>query len=267
MKLLKGFSVKNIEFGLEKVSERWVSRSLLYKYLEDTELCDDVDRTIYLTPSATRDITKSPAVSLSGETIRTVLDHLGHSETGYVLFRKADQIEVVNPPLKVNMDAMVEGFDPYMLKDIFDDQPYVGVVLVRLGRFGVVLLRGEKIVESKTQGRYVKNRHRAGGSSQRRFERSRERLVRELYDKVCEISTSIFEPFLGKIITVYLGGERHTLNGFKKRCTVFTQQKIPVSSRILSVGDPNNKAINQIHKDVYKSKIQVFKLIRLLKNP
>ena len=252
----------DIDFNLEKVSERWVTRSALYKHLEDTEFCDDVDRTIYLTPSATVDINKAPPVALSGGSIRTILNYLGHSETGYVLFRKADHIEVVTPPLIMNMDAMVEGFDSYMLKDIFDDKSYVGVVLVRLGRFAVVLLNGEKIIESKTQGRYVKNRHRAGGSSQRRFERSRERLIRELYDKVCETSTRIFQPFLDEINSVYMGGEKHTINGFMKRCMMFNEQKVLVPSRILSVGDPNQKAINQIHKEGYKSKIQVFKLIR-----
>ena len=249
-------------FKLEKLSERWMTRSVLYKHLDDSEFGNNVDRTIYLTPLATMDINKASPVALSGESVNAIVDYLGYSETGYVLFRNSDHIEVVTPRLKMNMDAMVEGFDFYMLKDVFDDQPYVGVVLVRLGRFAVVLLRGEKIIDSKTQGRYVKNRHRAGGSSQRRFERSRERLVRELYDKVCEISSSIFRPFLGQINSVYLGGEKHTLNGFMKRCLLFNEKKVLVPSRLVSVGDPNQKAINQIHKEVYKSKVQLFKLIR-----
>jgi peptide subunit release factor 1 (eRF1) len=135
------------------------------------------------------------------------------------------------------------------------------VVLLRLGRFAVGVLNGDKLVASKTEGRYVKNRHKAGGSSQRRFERSRERLVRELYDKTCETVESIFSPHVDDLTKVFFGGEKHTLNAFQKRCGYLSNLKDKISSRRLNVGEPNQKALEAITEEVYSSRIMTFKLV------
>ena len=115
--------------------------------------------------------------------------------------------------------------------DVLDSRPVVGIVLLRLGRYAVAVLRGNRLLATKTDTRYVKNRHRKGGSSQRRFERSRERLVRELYDTTCRMTRSVFEPHLREIDYVMLGGERGTLNGFVKRCRLMQDLEPKTLSR------------------------------------
>ena len=47
-------------------------------------------------------------------------------------------------------------------------------MLVRLGRFSVATYRGGKLAASKTDSRYVKGKHHAGGTSQLRYTRVRE---------------------------------------------------------------------------------------------
>ena len=102
----------------------------------------------------------------------------------------------------------------------------------------------------------MKNRHKAGGSSQRRFERSRERLIRELYDKTCEISKEIFGPYESRIDHLFFGGEKHTINGFQKRCIYINRFKNQTLERsLLFQHDPNQKTLENIHKEVWKSKL------------
>ena len=154
------------------------------------------------------------------------------------------------------MDAIAEGQDIFMLEDLFSDPIVIGVILVRLGRFAVGLFEGGTLLASKTEGRYVKNRHRAGGSSQRRFERSRERLIRELFDKTCLTAHSILgggeqSP---RLDYVFLGGEKHTLNQFIKRCEFLRNLQNKVLSRTLHVENPNQKALEGISAEIYKSK-------------
>ena len=101
----------------------------------------------------------------------------------------------------------------------------------------------------------VKSRHRAGGSSQRRFERSRQRLIRELYDKTCEVARALFEPRIRQIDYIMLGGERNTLNGFAKRCRLMQDLKPKTLSRLLSVDRPNQLALQSISREIWKSRV------------
>ena len=67
------------------------------------------------------------------------------------------------------------------LVELLERKRCVGVFLLRLGGFSVGLLRDGYVVDSKTDRRFVKNRHRKGGQSQRRFERIREKQIHELF--------------------------------------------------------------------------------------
>ena len=134
----------------------------------------------------------------------------------------------------------------------------IGVVLLRLGRYAVAVLRGDKLLATKTDSRYMKNRHRAGGQSQRRFARSRERLIRELYDKTCEVTRAVFEPYQGQMKYVMLGGEIGTLDGFVKRCGLMQRLEPKTLSRRLSVNRPNQRALEGIAYEVWKSRVTFF---------
>ena len=134
----------------------------------------------------------------------------------------------------------------------------IGVVLLRLGRYAVGVLRGDTLVASKTGTRHVKSRHRAGGSSQRRFERSRERLVRELYDKTCEVVTDVFSPHDRSIDYVLFGGERHTLRGLVQRCRYLSSLERKTLTRVLEVDRPGQKALEGIVGEVWTSRALIF---------
>ena len=110
---------------------------------------------------------------------------------------------------------------------------------------------------SKSGTRHVKNRHRKGGSSQRRFERSRERLMREYFDKVCVEARRLIEgqPGEGRAIEYVLyGGEAGTVRGLRERCDYVEKLRAPTLARLLAVDRPGHKAMQAMGAEVYSSK-------------
>ena len=167
-------------------------------------------------------------------------------------------IAAVVPPFPVQENVAAEKAHTAPLIRLLGNELLVGVVLLRLGRYAVGVLRGSELVASKTGSRYVKSRHRAGGSSQRRFERSRERLVRELFDKACEVSQDVLSPFGERIDYILLGGERHTLRSFAQRCSHLKAREGITLSRVLQVDRPGQKALEGISGEVWKSRVLTF---------
>ena len=180
------------------------------------------------------------------------------SETGAVVFAGDERVLVILPPFPVAETSFHADAHVAPMLSLLDTRPVVAVVLLRLGRYAVGVIGGDRLLASKTGTRYVKNRHRQGGSSQRRFERSRERLVRELYDKVCVVAGDIVGPFGDRIDYLMLGGERHTLNGFAKRCRLVRELGPKTLDRRLPVDRPGQKALEAAIRDIWVSKVLTF---------
>ena len=187
-----------------------------------------------------------------------IIEVVGESDTGVAVFVKADQIVAVQPPVPLTTDARASGMLSEPLRELLGSSLVIGVVLLRLGRYAIGVLRGDKLLATKTDSRYMKNRHRAGGQSQRRFARSRERLIRELYDKTCEVTRGIFEPYIGEMEHVMLGGERGTLDGFAKRCRLMRELESKTLTRHISVHRPDQRALEGIAYEVWKSRVTFF---------
>ena len=187
------------------------------------------------------------------------LEESGSGDTGAVVFATDGRIVVVRPPIPLRNDIRAAGAHTDGLRSLLSSEPVIGVILLRLGRYAVGVLRGESLVATKTDSRYMKNRHRAGGQSQRRFQRSRERLIRELYDKTCEITRTVFSPHISEMEYIFLGGERGTLNGFVKRCPMIQRElESKLLARRLTVDQPNQKALKSISREVWKSGVTFF---------
>lgn len=191
--------------------------------------------------------------------VATALEESIGSDTGVAVFVTGERVVAIRPPIPLDADIRVADAHTDPLRGLLRSESVIGVVLLRLGRYAVGVLKGEKLIATKTDSRYMKNRHRAGGQSQRRFERSRERLIRELYDKTCEITRSVFTPHLDEMEHLLLGGERGTLNGFLKRCPLIQRELKPkILARRLAVDQPNQKALKGISREVWKSDVTFF---------
>ena len=256
--LVSGDIVRNI-LGNIWVGTKRMDRRSLFRYIEQPERRENIIETLYIRPESMQSVLTLSKIA--EPMTRSILQESGSSITGIVIYRTKEEVVVVEPPFRVLKDSMLPAEDATMLKDIFDDTRCVGVVLLRLGRYAVGVLRGEVLLATKTDRRYVKNRHRAGGSSQRRFERSRQRLIRELYDKVCVVAFETFQPYESLISNIFFGGEKQTIRGFQKRCKPISSMRSKFHPRILQVDAPNQKALESIHREVSMSTVRTFRAI------
>ncbi|MDE3096682.1 MAG: hypothetical protein KGK07_11885, partial [Chloroflexota bacterium] len=179
-------------------------------------------------------------------------------ETGSVLFAGASEALLVLPPLPV--EAAIDYSELYAapLRASLERRRGVAVLLLRLGGFSVGFFRGEALADAKTDQRFVKNRHRKGGQSQRRFDRIREKQTDELFGKACATSREKLAPYEAEIEHVFFGGDRHTLQAFHKQCSYFERFGPRVMRRVLPVaGDPRRASLEAMPREVWSSDVYV----------
>ena len=205
--------------------------------------------TIYLKPG---DTAESPEWRERLARLRGTPEENG---CGLVGFRSGDRALVIAPPFPVTESSQHESWNEEPLWSLLDMERLVGVVLVRLGRYSVAVYRGEDLASSKTDSRYVKGKHHAGGTSQLRFTRVREGQMRRLYVKVCETVRAQFEPLAGELDHVVLGGERFTLNGFLKVCPRLEEYKNITLKRRLNIRDPKRDTLDDLGSMLYESRV------------
>src|SRR5436189_331260 len=115
---------------------------------------------------------------------------------------------VVRPPFGLGHDR---DYDLVRLGPLFEalaEDHVVAAVLVRLGGYAVGVFDGERLVASKVGSRFVKDRHKKGGSSANRFRRRREEQARALIDDAAEVAVRVLEPWRGRVERTALGGAR-----------------------------------------------------------
>ena len=159
---------------------------------------------------------------------------------------------LVAPPFPVTETRALAYWDDGPLRRLLAADFVVGVVLVRLGRFSVARLRGGELLESKTDARYVKGRHQAGGTSQLRYTRVREGQIHRLYGKVCAAAQDLLAPRPDYLV---LGGERFTLNGLLKECPVLAQAAGITLKRRLNIRDPKRDTLPRVGAMLTESRV------------
>ena len=184
-------------------------------------------------------------------------DAARRSKTGLALVRGRTFEVAVAPPFPMGLapDRQRPGGPLAPLRDLLVRERSVAVVLLRLGAYAVGILRDGRLILSKTGTRYVRGRHRAGGQSQRRFERNREKWVRELFDEVCDVCRSRLGPHTGELQHLALGGDAHVLGQFLRRC----EWLAPFAGRLLPtpvpVHRPGLAALRRAGDAVWSSRV------------
>ena len=178
---------------------------------------------------------------------------LGSWPTGAVVFGSAQRQLVVLPPFTVEGRDAVVGWDAGFLMSTLQRERDIAVVLLRLGRFAVGVFRGPKLIASKTDTRYVKGKHKAGGTSQLRFQRIRENQARALFVKTCEMAKRVFGPYEDSLHHLALGGEKYTLLGLRERCPYLVRLKKGLLPRVLEARVPNFETLQKCGPRLYES--------------
>lgn len=113
----------------------------------------------------------------------------------------------------------------------------VGVLLVRLGGYAAGVFHGADLLDSKVGSRLVQGRTAAGGWSQQRFARRRQKQAAQAFDSAAETAVRVLLPALGELEAVVLGGDRRAvdaLRGDRRLAPVFALESEP----FLVVPDP-----------------------------
>jgi len=187
-----------------------------------------------------------------------ILEIAAASETGSALFVQPTRAMLVVPALPIDISDDFSEIYAQPLIEILDRPRTYAVFLLRFGGFSVGFFRGETLIDSKTDQRFVKNRHKKGGQSQRRFERIREKQVDELFDKACETSRETLLPYESEIEHVFLGGDRHTMQAFRKECSYFDRFGERLMSAVLHVpGDPRRAVLEAMPREVWSSDVWI----------
>lgn len=138
---------------------------------------------------------------------------------------------------------------PFPPLDVAGDEPYgglirhaqrdrcVGVVLVRRGGYAAGVFNGRRLVASKVGSRHVQGRTAAGGQSQRRFARRREKQAREAFEATADVVARVVVPWENQLEAVVTGGDRSAVNQVLADRRLAGLEQLVVPS-LLAVPDP-----------------------------
>lgn len=92
----------------------------------------------------------------------------------------------------------------------------VGVLLVRLGGHAAGIFAGERLVASKVGSRQVHGRSAAGGWSQHRFARRREKQSAEALQAAADVAHRVLVPRAAELDAVVFGGDRRAIDEIRE---------------------------------------------------
>ena len=137
-----------------------------------------------------------------------------------------------------------------LLEEIARDH-LVAALLVRLGGYAVGVFEGEQLVASKVGSRFVKNRHKKGGSSSNRFRRRREEQVNDLVREAAEVAARVLGPWQGRAGFVALGGDRAAIDGVLAERAELAWLRERALERFFTVPEPRLRVLEQLPYELY----------------
>ena len=174
---------------------------------------------------------------------------------GAVRIEAAGETITVRPPFGLTHEGEYEVVRLEPLFDALAADHVVAALLVRLGGYAVGVFEGERLVASKVGSRFVKGRHKKGGSSSGRFRRRREEQARELIEEAAEVAARVLETWRDRVEFVALGGDRTAV----ERVLVASPELAWLSERALprffTVRDPRQAVLDRLPYELYAAEL------------
>jgi len=128
------------------------------------------------------------------------------------------ELYMIEPPEKINTFKYVCSSEFFLdiLEDMLIDKDTFGIVVIDRGGCTVATLSGNRKKMLKSFTSNVPSKHRAGGQSQRRFERLIEQAAQEFFKRAAEYINDTFVPFGNDLKGIILGGAGPTKEVFAK---------------------------------------------------
>jgi Actinobacteria/chloroflexi VLRF1 release factor len=167
----------------------------------------------------------------------------------------AEETLTVTPPFGLGHEGEYEEVvvDPLLAALRADHR--VAVLLVRLGGYALGVLEGEQLVASKVGTRFVKGRHKKGGSSANRFRRRREEQERELIEAAAAEAARVLGPWRDKVDHVALGGDRTAVGRTLAELPELDWLAPLAVERFFDVPDPRLRVLEDLPYQLYAAKV------------
>src|SRR5213082_3669001 len=178
---------------------------------------------------------------------------------GEVRIQTTDETIVVRPPFGL---AHARVYEPVELTPRFEAlsaDHVVAALLVRLGGYAVGVFEGERLAASKVGTRFVKGRHKKGGSSANRFRRRREQQARELVEAAAETAVNVLEPYRDRVEFVAFGGDRRAVDevlATEPRLAWLAERALP---RFFTTRDPRQRELERLPYELYAAELETTK--------
>jgi Actinobacteria/chloroflexi VLRF1 release factor len=167
----------------------------------------------------------------------------------------AGETLTVTPPFGLDHEGEYEAVvvEPLLAALLTDHR--VAVLLVRLGGYALGVFEGEQLVASKVGTRFVKGRHKKGGSSANRFRRRREEQERELIEAAAAEAARVLGPWRDKVDHVALGGDRTAVARTLVERPDLDWLAPLALERFFDVPDPRLRVLDELPYQLYAAKV------------
>jgi len=161
----------------------------------------------------------------------------------------------VTPPFGLAHEAEYPVVRAEPLLDALAEDRLVAAVLVRLGGYAAGVFEGERLVASKVGTRFVKGRHKKGGSSANRFRRRRGEQERELVEAAAAEAARVLAPWQGRVSYAALGGDRSAVSRvLAERADLAWIEPLAVE-RFFDVPEPRLRVLEALPYQLYAPKV------------
>jgi Actinobacteria/chloroflexi VLRF1 release factor len=167
----------------------------------------------------------------------------------------AEETLTVTPPFGLDHEGDYEHVVVAPLLAALQADHRVAVLLVRLGGYGLGVLEGEQLVASKVGTRFVKGRHKKGGSSANRFRRRREEQERDLIEAAAAEAARVLGPWQDKVDHVALGGDRTAVGRTLAEHPDLDWLAPLALERFFDVPDPRLRVLEELPYQLYAAKV------------
>jgi len=167
----------------------------------------------------------------------------------------AEETLTVTPPFGLEHEGEYEQVVVEPLLGALRADHRVAALLVRLGGYALGVFEGEELVASKVGTRFVKGRHKKGGSSANRFRRRREEQERELIDAAAAEAARVLGPWREKVEHVALDGDRAAVGQTIAKHPNLKQPNTLALERFFDVPDPRLRVLEELPYQLYAAKV------------
>jgi hypothetical protein len=174
---------------------------------------------------------------------------------GSARFELDEAVLTVTPPFGLAHEGEYDVLRVDPLLDALEAAPTVAVLLVRMGGYAAGVFEGERLAVSKVGTRFVKGRHKKGGSSSNRFRRRRGEQERELVDAAASEAARVLGPWRERVDRVALGGDRSAVTRvLESRPDLAWLQPLALE-RFFDVPEPRLRVLEALPYQLYAAKV------------